>query len=114
MNVNWSIIKEKYANAYMHLLDEEDLSESSSTRNLYDPETDSEYNIRKLYDFFDAREIECFIIPGAEGFEKIPLILNSYRGPSFESRQEAEVDLFTKAFQLLEQQLSSPVVSFMK
>lgn len=113
MSFNWSIVKENYKNAYLSLLDEEDLSESATNSNLYDPETDSEYNLRKLYDFFDTKDIDCFIIPGNNEFEKVPLIFNSYKGISYESRSEAETVLFTKAFELLEQKLSNPVINFM-
>ncbi len=112
MNFNWSIIKENYNNAYLRLLDEEDLTEGNNSGSLYDPQTDSEYNLRKLYDFFDSKEIDCFIVPGTQGFEKIPWILHSFKGEAYESRAEAEAKLFTKAFELLEQKLSNPVISF--
>lgn len=109
---NWSIIKEKYENAYYALLEDQELSDDTSTLSLYDPETDSEFNIRKLYDFFDARDIECYIIPGKNGFEKIPCIFQSYKGKPYESRREAEADLFSKAFELLEQKMTNPVIAF--
>lgn len=110
MSFNWTLIKERYMNAYINLIDEEDLSEGVSSNSLYDPSTDAVYDLRKLYDFFDAKEIECYVIPGENGYEKIPVIVNSFRGEPVESRTEAEAVLFTKAFELLCQQLTNPMV----
>lgn len=101
MNINWDEIKLNFNKAYLLLLDDEELVDNMSTHDLYDPETDTEFYIRKLYDFFDEHEINCFVLPQQDGFGKIALISNFYQGKVCINRQEAEIDLFTNAFRIL-------------
>lgn len=107
MEFNWIEIKEKYPKAFNLLLEGEDL-DSNSGFGMYDPETDWEYNVRELYSFFDEHDIECFVVPGEMQYEKIPLIFNTFRGEKYLDRHEAEEELFTKAFEVLEQKLTQP------
>lgn len=105
MGFNWIEIKEKYPKAFNVLLEGEDL-DSNSTFGMYDPETDWEYNIRQLYTFFDEHNLECFIIPGEAAYEKVPFIFGHYKGEKYLNREEAEEELFTRAFGILETKLN--------
>lgn len=107
--MNWFDIKEHCPRAYQFFLENVDVQDENGNVNLYDPETDADFDVRKLYDFFDEHELGCFILPGEIEYEKIPYIAHQYRGGSYLNRAEAETDLFSQAFQLLETKLTRPV-----
>lgn len=114
--MNWKDIQKKYPNAWDKLIDWANLTWAEWKESYLD--SVSRQTIRWLYDFFDEQGIRCFIYY-TENTGKWKPELRIKQSDTWKmkhigiiktenSRSEAEKQVFLKAFEILEEKLSSP------
>lgn len=123
--MDWQQIKEKYPNAWEAFLEGISIGAFNWTlkeSGLCQSYTGVHYNDRDLYSFFDERGIYLFIAVGMNSvqnkrgayekaahfsFEVVQEEGYYEDSASYPTRSEAEQSAFTKAFSILEQQLTN-------
>lgn len=115
--LNWKLIKRKYAKAFKQLQKDHETVEAwgeIDSPSIWGIFVDEEHwAMRHLYDFFDKRKLNMWVITG-DGkkwswfiLKKDRLLLGAYNKKKYSSRQEAEMAGWMKCFEQLELAFSS-------